>query len=104
MVIQKDEIEDFDNFIKMPIILVKDKEIEDGPWDEDDEREFQKLVSDYQKGLESLKQTKNEKMTLKDGEVSAENVQKMADLAAKYFKAGIQGVPNIINKIDIVKK
>lgn len=66
MVIQKDEIEDFDNFIKMPIILVKDKEIEDGPWDEDDEREFQKLVSDYQKGLESLKQTKNEKMTLKE--------------------------------------
>ena len=66
MVIQKDEIEDFDNFIKMPIILVKDKEIEDGPWDEDDEREFQKLVSDYQKGLESLTQTKNEKMTLKE--------------------------------------
>ncbi len=46
----------------------------------------------------------DEKMTLKDGEVSAENVQKMADLAAKYFKAGIHGVPNIINKIDIVKK
>ena len=66
MVIQKDEIEDFDNFIKMPIILVKDKEIEDGPWDEDDEREFQKLVSDYQKGLESLKQTKNEKLEQQD--------------------------------------
>jgi len=46
----------------------------------------------------------DEKMTLKDGEVSAENVQKMADLAAKYFKAGIHGVPNIINKSDIVKK
>lgn len=46
----------------------------------------------------------DEKMMLKDGEVSAENVQKMADLAAKYFKAGIHGVPNIINKSDIVKK
>lgn len=42
------------------------EEIEDGPWDEDDEREFQKLMSNYQKGLESLKQTKNDKMTLKE--------------------------------------
>ena len=43
-------------------------------------------------------------MTLKDGEVSAEIVQKWADLAEKYFNAVIHGVPNIINKSDIVKK
>ena len=42
------------------------KEIEDGPWDKDDELEFQILISDYQKGLDSLKETKHEKMTLRE--------------------------------------
>lgn len=42
------------------------KDILDGLWDEEDEREFQQLLADYKSGMKSLEQTKHKKMTLQE--------------------------------------